>query len=999
MFLNLLNQDRLRQFNYMDGALRSNLDVIDMHIPDVDSDDDEDADIYMSNAAARDTDCESLQQDEDRDDIVIEVAGGVDQERFDDDAGFIDKVLEGVDEKEFEAEHQQHCRKEHCDICQDLQYQYLQIATDKQSDNRRCIQLRAITQRTFAEFLHLEHILATHENQRRAHAAHHDDAIDDGKNSVRTKMFYCPYQMDHLLHGFVRHLLTRDEPESYLALQQQQFQSIKRHNFRHIHVHHEREQDLVVLHRIVPSVVMQLLHAYYSSPNVKWRARLREGGLHWSDHHCILQHPHCKLERYNADQNEWLPTDATAYGQLTLLYDDVKGFTRLIMVDCHGRLSALQIVEGNALQIQLTNDVTHDSIKQRTSVVYSGFDYTLCMRRNDDDDDDVIQRQVPMFGSLQKFRVTFAGSNHEYYARQFVKSYNHVLESELQVELKMLRKTDLFQQTISHGQTQQADLERLHEYVTRLQDNDDVEVQVENARLVRKLLSKENEPPIQQIIECGVIQRLLYLMQFSTSSVLKFECAWSLTNIASGTQAHTDALIHKFHALPALLHAFKKTEHMVEIKEQCLWALANIAGDSVQCRDLVLQHGILRHIVALIRPYRMLMFKTRNVPKNMDVDDEVKTAADVDADSDDDAKMTDRISIDNDDEEDALSLCRRQRQFMRNLVWTLSNLNRNKPLPSYAHMTLSLHAIHVLLKDEYCHRDMELLQDCCWTLSYMTDYDGDDVRIRHDLPLVMIECGVVDVLVRILSDAAGTHYNAHVKHPALRTIGNLATGTDRVTTLMLHRHGFMHAINALLTVDSNHGNTSSSSSTIRRETLWLISNITAGPPTQIEWIVAYPGLLRRITHMLLVDGVDDDSVLKEGIWVLSNATSGGSAPQIAAIVEADGIRAFVKYMASCVQRGYYGRVLAICVDAVENILMMGLQQAFNATAHPLQAVLGQNGVTNPYTVQVIAAGVLPVFQSLIMNEAVSEFMKGQIQNLMEAHLPHIPFPMPVAAGN
>lgn len=61
---------------------------------------------------------------------------------------------------------------------------------------------------------------------------------------------------------------------------------------------------------------------------------------------------------------------------------------------------------------------------------------------------------------------------------------------------------------------------------------DDAAVQTECTTQFRRLLSIEKNPPIQQVIDSGVVPRFVEFLQRDDSPALQFEAAWALTNVS-----------------------------------------------------------------------------------------------------------------------------------------------------------------------------------------------------------------------------------------------------------------------------------------------------------------------------------------------------------------------------------------------------------------------------------------------------------------------------------
>lgn len=74
--------------------------------------------------------------------------------------------------------------------------------------------------------------------------------------------------------------------------------------------------------------------------------------------------------------------------------------------------------------------------------------------------------------------------------------------------------------------------------------NGDLAQKLEGLVRIRKLLSIRKNTPIQQVMDTNVVIDLVNIAK-SKEDVLRVECTWCLTNIATGTNLQVHSLVEK----------------------------------------------------------------------------------------------------------------------------------------------------------------------------------------------------------------------------------------------------------------------------------------------------------------------------------------------------------------------------------------------------------------------------------------------------------------------
>ncbi|KAL7548225.1 hypothetical protein ACHAWF_016571 [Thalassiosira exigua] len=395
-------------------------------------------------------------------------------------------------------------------------------------------------------------------------------------------------------------------------------------------------------------------------------------------------------------------------------------------------------------------------------------------------------------------------------------------------------------------------LENLPQMVAGVMGNDPA-VQTECTTQFRRLLSIEKNPPIQQVIDSGVVPRFVEFLQRDDNPALQFEAAWALTNIASGTSEHTKVVM-EVGAVPIFVRLLLSPND--DVREQAVWALGNIAGDSPPCRDLVLQAGAMQPLLQQLHQGSKL-------------------------------------------------------SMLRNATWTLSNFCRGKPQPDFGLVRHSLATLSQLIFSP----DEEVLTDACWALSYLSDGPNEKIQavieagvcrrlvelLLNPSPAVqtpalrtvgnivtgddlqtqfVINNNALPCLLALLSSP-----KKGIRKEACWTVSNITAGNKDQIQAVIDNNIVPPLIQLLTNAEFD----------IRKEAAWAISNATSGgSPPQIKFLVQQ-GCIRPLCDLLTVNDVKIVTIALEGLENIlkvgeDESVSTGSHNQMSTYVaEAEGL--------------------------------------------------------------------------------------------------------------
>jgi len=419
--------------------------------------------------------------------------------------------------------------------------------------------------------------------------------------------------------------------------------------------------------------------------------------------------------------------------------------------------------------------------------------------------------------------------------------------------------------------------------------SDNIEKQLLGVTAIRKLLSMERDPPTKRIKQCGVIPKIIMFMYGASSrcgatshnklsgegqapqqssrdkeiwNQLQFEAAWVVTNIAASTSEYTHFVCHHG-AIEAFVDLFRSTQNP-EIADQAIWGLGNIAGDSRNLRDRILETGFLKDLTTNLQHFDL--------------------------------------------------------NLQRNSVWLISNMCRWESSMQVAHINYIAPVLCKFLRES---KDVDILRDSLWTFSYLASNPSEPV-----LTYLVQQTQVISICLKLLhqevakyqialnqlesqskkqrnaiqaqpqqsanqaqapqpsiTKAAMFKMNDSIYRPCLRFLGSLLSENDDATQAVLDA-GYLDVIEPFANHFIPH---------MRKETMWAFSNILAGTHQQIEAVISRDDLLRSIIN---AGTCGKAQIQKEACWCIANAVCDSISEQKKKLIDAGALRVLANTLKS-----------------------------------------------------------------------------------------------------
>lgn len=306
----------------------------------------------------------------------------------------------------------------------------------------------------------------------------------------------------------------------------------------------------------------------------------------------------------------------------------------------------------------------------------------------------------------------------------------------LRLEPEGEKIVDLINETVNSS----FDPTEINKYVQMIRSGNRLEKIVGIIKL-RLVLSIPKNTPIQAVIDTNIASELLRIIKEKEEDYLRIEATWALTNLATGTNLQVQSLVDKG-IIPVYVKILE--ENNINLIEQAVWGIGNLAGDCIQFRDELLQNNA------------MLQF----------------------------SKLYERVKGS------------AKRTFINQLTWAASNLCRLKPVPEITMIASGIGMFCegfksgiIKASNDSNGEETQVIIDSIWAISQITS----PFTIK-----AIAGYGILPYIMEILKSD-----QIIVVHPCLRIIGAYCSSSDDLCQEVISNDGISRVGSHLASTNPN----------------------------------------------------------------------------------------------------------------------------------------------------------------------------------------------------
>ncbi len=371
--------------------------------------------------------------------------------------------------------------------------------------------------------------------------------------------------------------------------------------------------------------------------------------------------------------------------------------------------------------------------------------------------------------------------------------------------------------------------------------------------------NNNNEDSVIIIGKCLSIPQFLPMIQkhlYCMNNESQLEAAWCITNIASSTHEHTKQVLPFAIRLIAYLDNADNV-----VREQCAWALGNIAADSPEYAHVLIGAGILKPLADLFGLKipdltRTVIWCLANVIRSV-------LCSWVLPAEQESTQHRQQQQHQHQQQSPPLSVSDHSGHGVVDATTAATPTSQPRYEPSIFFQTGHNFAPLLIKCLQSSHE--EIATESAWALSYLATYPD------YGLVFELIKLNILPVIIALLSrntSAQILQQRISLTVPLLRILGSAARGPNTVIDSIFASSDISLLLQALM-VQLQCTEVPS----IQKETVWVVSNLATGSERGVD-LLAQSGFVPPLLHLCAHSDVRRQYELKrESLYALMNMCS------------------------------------------------------------------------------------------------------------------------------